>query len=363
MSASSIDRHWHCAGSRAAEKDLPELRVEEVAETGTKIHASLESGDDEDLELSEREIKEKLSNMERAALDQWMEEFPSESKVETYRERRLWIRDRSTLDLLASAQLDVYHIRDTYAEAVDFKTGFAEQTPSERNWQLRVQALALWHEYPHLTHIRMAIAHSRLSSKFDACDFTVADLQNVERDLQFLIWKSEQPDAPRVPGSHCRWCRARGVCAESATYALVVAQAKEFGTLKNSLDVAAMIQRMTPSQLKFIHERKSLAVEIMDGAIQRLKGLPPEQLALLGLKLADGAKLKPVTNVKLAYERLEAVLGRERMMDVISVARGKAADVLCEQQQTTLKAAKEKVDEILGDALTEKEGAKRLKSI
>lgn len=283
--------------------------------------------------------------------------------VETFRERRLWIRDRSNLNLLASAQLDVYFILGDNALGIDFKTGFADQTPSERNWQLRIQALALWHEYPNLKHIRMAIAHSRLSSKFDACDFTIKDLENVERDLQFLIWKAEQPDSPRVPGSWCRWCKARGLCRESATMALVVAQGVEFGSIKSSLDVAALIKTLTPSQLKYVYDRRSLATEIIDGSVQRLKGLPPEQLSLIGLKLVDGAQLKPVTNIPLAYQRLEAVLGKDAMMNVISVARGKAAEVLCEQRQTTLKAAKEQVDQILGDAITPKEGAKRLKSV
>lgn len=284
-------------------------------------------------------------------------------QVETFREQRLWIRNRANLGLIASAQLDVYFIYGSNALAIDFKTGFSEQTPSERNWQLKTQALALWHEYPNLKHIRMAIAHSRLSSKFDACDFTVRDLEMVERDLLFLVWKSEQPDAPRVPGAHCRWCKARGLCPESATMALVVSKGVEFGSLKNSLDVAALIKTLTPSQLKFIYERRSLANEIIEGSVQRLKTLPPEQLALIGLKLDNGASLKPITNTKLAYERLEQVLGKPAMMEVISVARGKAAEVLCEQQQITLKAAKEKVDAILGDAITPKEGAKRLKPI
>lgn len=72
MSASAIDRRHHCPGSNAAEKDLPDLKVEEVTDTGTRIHESLHTGDEDELELSEREIKERLSSMEKEALESWI---------------------------------------------------------------------------------------------------------------------------------------------------------------------------------------------------------------------------------------------------------------------------------------------------
>lgn len=365
-SASGIDRIWHCAGSKAAEKDLPELKVEEVTDAGTRIHASL-AGEDQELELSEREVKNRIAEMEKFAVDDWKQYYSIVEIISTVRETRCWIRDAS-LNQIASAQPDVFYIgvteNGTHCAAVfNFKTGFAEQTPSERNWQCRTEVLAVQSEHDKVMYVRGGIIASRLYSKLDTTDYNPDDMAKARRDLEFALWRADQPDAPRVPGSQCRWCRARGVCPESITHALVVSQGKEFGTLKNSLDVSQLIQRLTPSQLKYIYERKSLAEEIMDGAIQRLKGLPAEQLMLLGLKLSDGAKLKEFVSVPVAFERLEAVVGKSKMMEIISIARGKAADVLCEQEQITLKEAKVRVDSILGDALKDKEGAKRLKAL
>lgn len=369
-SASGLDKLWHCPGSRAAEKDLPELKAEEVTEAGDRIHASFASGDDDDLEISEREINERAVNLEKFAVEKWKEDFRVVKVVKEVRDcERYWIRDHK-LNQIASALPDVVHIGECdsgtlSALCLNLKTGFKEQTPSERNWQCRTEILAVFEEHPGITTARAGIIASRLYTKLDTTDYDARDFANIKRDIDFASWRSDQPDAPRNAGSHCRWCKARGSknCPESLTYAMVASQATEFSAINNSLDVAAVVGRLTPSQLKMVYERKSLAVEIMDASVQRLKGLPSDQLALIGLKLVDGAQLKPVTNIPLAYQRLEAVLGKDAMMNVISVARGKAAEALCEQKQISLKAAKEQVDEILGDAITPKLGAPRLKPV
>lgn len=367
-SASGIDRLWHCPGSRAAEKDLPDLKSEDVTEAGTRIHESFASGDDSELEISEREIKDRAVKLEEFAIEKWKEDFHVVKVVKSVRDcERYWIRDHK-LNQIASALPDVVHIGECEdgslsALVLNLKTGFKEQTPSEKNWQCRTEVLSVVEEHDNIKTARAGIVASRLYSKIDTTDYDQRDMVNIKRDIDFASWRSEQPDAPRNPGSHCRWCKARGLCRESATMALVVAQGVKFKNIQDSLDVAELIKYLTPAQLKYVYDRRSLATEIIEGSVQRLKGLPSEQLALIGLKLVDGAQLKPVTNIPLAYQRLEAVLGKDAMMGVISVARGKAAEVLCEQKQISLKAAKEEVDKILGDAITPKEGAKRLKSV
>jgi hypothetical protein len=367
MSASAIDRRWHCAGSESAERDLPELKVEEVTETGNRIHESLYSGEDEELELSEREIKNRIVELENFAVAEWKEFFGIVEIKHTIRETRCWIRDEK-LNQIASAQPDVFYIGISsggipYALVINYKTGFAKQTPSERNWQCRTEVLAVKSEYPEVQHVRGGIIASRLYSKLDTTDYTIDDINKTAREIQMIIWRSQQPDAPRVPGPHCRWCKARGICTESATMAMVTAKGLEMRRMANSMDVANFISKLDPADLKVMVDRSSLITEILEAAKQRLKGLSEETLALIGLKLVPGMNLKPITNTKVAYERLEAVLGKEAMMDVISVARGKAADILCEQQQIPLKAAKEQVDVILGDAITPKEGSKKLKPL
>lgn len=366
-SASGIDRRWHCPGSAAAEKDLTELKTEDVTDTGTRIHEALESGDDEDLELSEKEVKTRIAHLEEFAVAQWKEHFKVEAVKTVTREERFWIHDPETLKPIASAQPDVVYDGITiYGSEVglvlNYKTGFAKQTPSERNWQCKTEVLAISEDHQ-FTSIRGGIVASRLYSKLDTTDYTVEDIVNIGRDLRFAFWRSMQPDAPRNPGPHCRWCKARGVCPESATYAMVTAKGTELAGLKSPIDVNALITRLDPSDLKRIWERKSLVEQIVEGSVERLKMLPPETLTLIGLQLAPGNRLKPITDVKKAWERLEKELGHDAMLNVISIARGKAAEVLCEQKGISLKKAKEEVDVILGDAITEKEGAKKLKPV
>ena len=70
-SASSMDRCYHCPGSPAAERGLTALTIESVTADGTAIHEAIETGDDEDLGLSQAEIKDRLVGMEKRAIDQW----------------------------------------------------------------------------------------------------------------------------------------------------------------------------------------------------------------------------------------------------------------------------------------------------
>lgn len=70
-SASGLDRVANCPGSQAAEKGLEPLPVDDIADEGTRIHESFESGDDSDLDMTQREIAEKLRAMEQRELDNW----------------------------------------------------------------------------------------------------------------------------------------------------------------------------------------------------------------------------------------------------------------------------------------------------
>jgi hypothetical protein len=51
-----------------------------------------------------------------------------------------------------------------------------------------------------------------------------ADLLEFFAELEADIAKTQEPDAPRVPGQHCRWCDAAPVCEVRAQLALEAAQ-------------------------------------------------------------------------------------------------------------------------------------------
>lgn len=359
-SASSMDRLNKCPGSFAAEKGLPELKQQDVTESGTKIHAAL-AGGDEELELSDKEIKERMKSIEKAVVATWCEEFGLPTVVPDFREERMWIHNRTTLEPVSSAQPDVAYVDKTHALLINYKAGYADLTPSELNWQCRTEALALWHEYPQLTHIRGAILASRLYDKFDATDYDLADLQRIERELFHILWRADQSDAPRVPGAWCRYCRASGSCPEAAVFAMI--NNARVPVKAGSLEVAESVGRMTPKQLAYVHRRSALANAIFDAVEQRLKALPPTELEAVGYRMADGNRKISFTNVTEAMARLLNVMTPEQRAECITISLPTASKIVAEKESITVKAARAKVEVTLGDSFNESKGNPRLRPI
>ena len=366
-SASSMDRYAYCAGSANACRGLPELRKQKVTAEGTRIHDALHTGDDDDLELTEKEIADKLRNIEQSALTQWMEEFDLGGKgTVVFRETRFWIRNRTTLEPIASAKPDVVFLCGSHALGINFKSGYAESTPSEVSWQCRTEAIAFWHEHPEVEHARWGIAASRLSSKLDTTDYSAVELQRVNREIEHVVWRSEQPDAPRVPGAHCRWCRAQTACREAATYSLIASHgmpvALADGT-PNELAIIDRVGRMTPQELAFVHEREAIARVVFDSVETRMKTLPKEVLEPLGYMVAPGNENKEIVDVPKAFARLSTLLTDIERVQCIKITRGKAAKLLTDRTKVSKKKAGELIDSAIGDAMVDKTGQSRLKKL
>ena len=114
-SASSMERFVNCPGSWQSEQGQPELPKAKVTQDGTDIHEALATGEGDELELTPGEIADKLRRMEGTALEDWA----NTNKLETFQprvaEQRLWLRNPRTLELVASAQLDVFYLSPPHA--------------------------------------------------------------------------------------------------------------------------------------------------------------------------------------------------------------------------------------------------------
>ena len=105
-SASGMERFVNCAGSHQAEVGMPPLPEQKVTASGTDIHDALKTGDSENLEEDDAAVAKRLAGMETKALEDWtLACLPAHvTRPARVAEERLWIRDRKTLDLVASAQ-------------------------------------------------------------------------------------------------------------------------------------------------------------------------------------------------------------------------------------------------------------------
>lgn len=330
-SASGAERFVNCAGSAQAEHGMPPLPEQAVTRSGTDIHDALESGDDAALEEDDAAIAKRLAAMESHALDTWMRDLGLEESGTPHREERLWIRDRKTLDLVASAQLDVFYIQGTEAIFIDFKSGYKKTTASEKNWQVLTQALALWHEYPQVTNFRGGIAASRLTSTLDLVEYTAEQLAFAERELQLAVWKSKQPNPPRTPGSWCQYCRANGHCTEASAYSSIVLFNTDL-TKWDKLSIIEAVSKMEPAQMAHVYVRSKIAKIIFENVEDRLKNMPAAELEKIGLNLKAGAEKRSLTDVPKAWETIASLLTEPERLACISIAIGKLTKAVAKKK-------------------------------
>ena len=368
-SASSMARVMACPGSVNAERGLVELKTDSITESGTAIHESLHTGDEESLGMTEREIKERLSALELDATRKWASDghLGSMMNPKPIREQRFWLR-KDNLEAAMSGQPDYVVLGIRSMLGLNFKTGYADSTPSEINWQCRAELVVVWSNNPHVEHARWGIAASRLSTTLDTTDYERSDYNRFKYQILDACWKAEQPDAPRVPGSHCRWCKARGLCRENAVYNMIVVNKIPVSTGKpDDLAIIGAVQTLTAPELGFVYSRKGSIEVLMEAVKQRLLSLPEEELKSAGYVKTDGVKRGTIINGAKAFHRLETILTPEERVQCIKIDRAKAVELYSEHatggSRPSQKRAKDAVDAALGDVLEFKEGQPRLKAI
>lgn len=361
-----MERYVKCAGSGQAEANMPELPSAEVTTDGDAIHEGLADGDTSALTETQGEIAQRLAGMEAKSLSLWMESKGIEVNLDRHAEERLWIRNRQTLELIASAQLDVYYVskltegEGMTAFVLDFKSGYKKATAAEMNWQLLTQAIALRYEYPHLHDVTVGIAASRLGSSLDLATYTASDLDFAERELLQAVWRAQQPNPPRSPGTWCQYCRAKSDCATAASWALIVQQTIKAG---NKLEMHEAVQSLKPEQLVYIWSQSTTAKGILDAVKARLETLPAETLAEFNLHLKPGAEVRRITNVLKAWDKLAEMLPEDARLGCITIALGKVEKALAFKNGLKGEAAKTQVNAALGEWMQTKQNKPSLEFI
>lgn len=362
ISASGMERFVNCAGSFQAEQGMPELPAADVTAAGTRIHSALETGDMEGMEETEADIAKRIMAMDKSAVADFCRDQGIESVPLRHAEERLWIRHRATLELLASAQLDIYYVHNDVALIIDGKSGFKKATAADKNWQLLTQAIALRHDSPAVKTFFVAIAASRLGSSFDIAQYSAEDIDAGERELHHAIWKSKQPNPQRNPGTWCQYCRANGHCAEAAAYSSIVLFEMKLKDW-NKLGIIEAVQQMTPAQLAHVFVRSKIAGMIFDNVEARLKIMSPEDLAKIGLGLKPGAERRTVTSLVAAREKLSTVLSSSELDECLTLSVTNAQKAIGKKKQLKAEVAKTFTNELLGEVLETKQNKPSLEII
>jgi Protein of unknown function (DUF2800) len=297
-SASSAHRRRRCVGSEnliaqlRAKGLLKEMPQSEDAKSGTLVHRAWAR---EPVELSSQQSRtlNELCRLEALVIADWAGE---QSYTLIGREERLWLHDGITP--LLSGQYDVaYRTQDWRRVLIlDAKTLYGEVDPAQRNDQLRELVALFCHNYPRIEHFTVAILFPNLAERCSVAGYDRLEAQLALRLTRYTLAESQDPQAPRTPGSYCDHCPAVLNCEEArglvgATYNL----AKRIEQGEFTLPLGEKGSRLLDS------------IMTAESVLKALKGAYKRELefasdCLPGWRLKNGKQVRQITDIEAAME-------------------------------------------------------------
>lgn len=328
---------------------IEDPQLAEWAASGRKIHKAREVENTLELNEREAEIYKKGVEGERRIVQLWEQDNELYTILEGPAEERFWIHHPLTLEPLASAQIDRHYLAPPHLLIIDWKSFFAPWVPpSNRNWQLRLCALAAIAEYDDITKVRVAINKPMaFGEKIDYTDLTLYDLKRIEESALSICWASSQPDAPLYPGPHCFRCPCNSACPAAASYA-------SMPVMTQKPDPLAMVALMSTADLAKVWRVRPQLKAIMTNIEERLATLSDEELRSVGLKRTRGRKLDKITSTRAAVLWLaqELRLEQEQIYTAMEFKGGELVQLVMAQKSFTEQQAKDWIDTKLDEFIS-----------
>jgi hypothetical protein len=232
IGASSAHRWMECPGSVRLTADLP-ATTSEAAEEGTAAHTLAE------LCLRNDEHPSQYLGDTIEGYEVTEEMVQAVEMFVTYVRRR---KEEEQFDLMVEVQFSLSYLHPPvpmYGTAdvvlhkrgkllvVDFKYG-RRPVEVQHNRQLMYYLLGAASVVAEPgTESEMVIVQPRAlhpDGPIRSAQVSSAELRAFEAELLAAARRTQEPDAPLVPGEHCRWCRAKPICPALHSKALEVAQ-------------------------------------------------------------------------------------------------------------------------------------------
>jgi len=370
-SASSFAIDALCPGRQQLLRELGDIPepVDEDADKGTRLHAAWEKEDPTGLDSEDVEIYECGLKLVGEVKKEWIEIIrgtgASFELSEGPREERFWLHD-SNGKVAASGQADRHYVAlPNYVLAIDFKSLWCRSlVPSELNKQAQLLSVLVAREYG-ATHVRFAFLKA-MFGKADIVDYTSEDLERAQYSIQQVLWESNQKDAQRRPGAHCRHCKAAAGCPEVAAWQMLPSvQSKAQNGHITPKVATELVVKISLLDCRKIWESSTARHNIEDACKARLKALPEPMLSGLGLTFGKPKILHPITNVQSAFEFLLSLgVPAAKLWSVTKMSNGELAPVVQEALGLPSKDAAEKwIRDKLGGYITPKATERPLERI
>lgn len=309
----------------------PEVPAAETIQ-GTEIAEAMESEDFSGLDEEGRTIAQRLQAMVDDALGMFQVTYASTEPVMVLKETRMWMFDGNS-NPIASAKPDFAAIKGNAAILVEQKSGYLPVARAHSNIQLRIQALCLNAEYPHVTEIVGAIAQYRFTGAWSSVHYGPRELDMARRELELKLWMAEDIDAPLNAGEWCRYCRAKAVCPSAAAFSLLpVATLNQLEPLTKD-NVQALVQRLPLEQMATLRKNKSIIEKILEAVGEQLRRTPLAELNKVGLTIGKASEGRAVKEAGMAQHiLLEAgLITREEFETCVKVVGGRLEEIVVDR--------------------------------
>ena len=295
LGMSVLERRFMCPGSMAAEEGRPNT-TSVWAKRGTDLH-----------EVGAACLRENLN-----PLDVISEDPEGAGMVMAYQIEVQSAHDRLGGELLVEHAFELSALSNLYwgtADAViiappvlyvaDLKTGRGHAVPVRRpdgrvNLQLGGYGLGALHSLPaglahEITSIELCVVQPALGPP-QRTIMTIAEVQDLAADLIEIAEAALDPEATRIAGDHCRFCRAAGDCPALRDKALIAARL-EFYTpeaeLVEGFPVPPAPSTLTPVQLGHVLEGAEIIDQWLSSVRAHAKALADKGVEIPGFKLVD----------------------------------------------------------------------------
>lgn len=329
-SASATDRSWNCPGSLALINSLnvPD-KESEAAAWGTACHQisekCLRSGQDavEYIDRIEKTkefafvVDEEMADCAQVYIDYVRSQAGTPDLLENG-VNEAWVEQRFSLEKLnppfdagGTADAVIYFPAEKLLEVIDLKGGRGVVVEAKGNPQLRTYALGAMLAFPGLdvTHVKSTIVQPRAGHKdgrIRSETFHVVDLMEWTADLLAAMHKANEAGNARDEmddmqwsvlylnaGSHCKFCKAGGVCPAQEQKALDAAGVwfddQDKPRISNQPDTAApekaaqtldlldMVEDWIKAYRAYWHTQAEMGVEIYDPTTEARYILVPKE--------------------------------------------------------------------------------------
>lgn len=270
-----------------------------------------------------------------------------EVSCDVYIEKNVKIHNRFDTGLLTEGTADAVLVnsKDKTAHLIDWKFGRTPVEEAANNYQLAAYALGVFQEF----NVESVTAHIYQPRAYLHTEYTFTKPENILTNLEKIIGNAESPDVMlRAGESQCKYCSAKSICpAFSARFAALTVEEK-----RDLTNPAVLLDYWNRAQVveRFMKELKEAVIDYCK-----------EHGNLGEWYIQERAGRREVQNSVELCTRLNRYISAAEWRSCNTVNLGKLTDLLVEKlrmfaategQKLTIKAAKEKVESLIGDLIT-----------